>query len=140
MNKKYSIKSIKNGVEYDSILETSWINNDFVIKYTSEVLGIICESRGAHPFVVLQRLREILEKDNVLLLCKGNRLDVHPSGGLLTGIGALKLQIGRRVDITTDIVKIFDPEIETLMLATVDKQNDYYDEWLNSIRGLSYDD
>ena len=58
------------------------------------------------PFVALCKIREDLEEEGKKICCKGNRIDVHPSGRMLIGFNAYKLILGNQA-LDKDIVNIF---------------------------------
>lgn len=84
------------------------------------------------PFVALCKIREDLEQERKKICCKGNRIDVHPSGRMLVGFNAYKLVLGNQA-LDKDIVNIFSPETNLSLLGTVEEQKSKYNEWLNSL-------
>lgn len=84
------------------------------------------------PFVCLCKLRTMLEKRNLKLCCKGNRIDVYPSGRMLVGFNAYILKKGIQAS-SDDIVNIFEPEDNINLFCTVAEQENYYNLWLNSL-------
>lgn len=85
-------------------------------------------------FEALQKLRLEAEKKDIQLLCNGAALNVYPSPMMLSmgeGRKAYKLTYvvpAKKLDIL-DIFE-YDP---ALKMATVDKQNDFYEKWLESL-------
>ena len=84
------------------------------------------------PFVALCKIRKELEQEGKKICCKGNRIDVHPSGRMLVGFNAYKLAIGNQVS-DKDIINIFSPETDLSLLGTVEEQKSKYNDWLNSL-------
>ncbi|GAA4457596.1 hypothetical protein [Rurimicrobium arvi] len=91
-------------------------------------------SGNASLFVLLTRLREVLEKDGIFLLIKGSRIDVHPSGlqTSMGGFGAYIHTIGKGGG---ELVDIFAPlEAENInFIGTTQQQSEYFREWAKSI-------
>jgi len=85
------------------------------------------------PFIALQRLNKYLEDKNMKLMVKGCRRDVHPSGAFLIGFNAYMLTMGKQAS-RTEIVNIFEPESNIEAIGTVEEQNKYYKDWLNSLK------
>jgi hypothetical protein len=85
-------------------------------------------------FSAMCSIRRVLEKEGGLLRCYGASLNVYPSpmsrdmGG---GVKAYKLRMGAHAKIA-DLVSIFEtgPDVSS---ASVDEQERFYIEWLQSI-------
>ncbi|MDU9036282.1 hypothetical protein NHG95_24410 [Pseudomonas corrugata] len=74
------------------------------------------------------------EFPNVRFLCKGAKINVHPSrvsSQMASGIVAYELRWGEPAD-EGDIVNIFDYEDKGLV-TDIQKQSDYYQGWLQSL-------
>lgn len=91
-----------------------------------------------HIFSAFCRIRVLLESKGKLLLCKGCRKDVYPSGRLLKTKFAYQLTMGRRVDHQHDEIMIFDREDDERSLGNVKEQHDYFMNWLDSIKNIPY--
>lgn len=96
------------------------------------------EDKDAHLFLSFCRLRNYLSSKDKLLLCKGCRKDVYPSGSQLKWIYAFLLRKGIRINPEKDEVMIFEEELERNKIASVEEQELFYHEWLSSIEGLPY--
>lgn len=92
--------------------------------------------QGEDFFSALQDLRKQLEKRNIQIMCNGAAENVYPSpmqvsmGG---GRVAYKLYIGEGAKIK-DVVDIFECD-EGLKFVDVDRQDEFYEKWLQSILG-----
>lgn len=91
----------------------------------------LIQKENTFPFICLKEVRLELERSDIKLCVKGSRRDVHPSGGMLAGFGAYLLKMGERAS-DKDIIRIFDIEHNTEYLSTVEEQELYYKEWLQS--------
>jgi hypothetical protein len=86
-------------------------------------------------FEALQRLRLQLEKDGALLHCFGASENVYPSGmqrSMGPAILAYRTKIGSPAS-REDIVNIFEAD-ETVVPATVNQQEFFHQEWMESLR------
>jgi len=90
-------------------------------------------------FVSFCKLRKHLKEREKILLCKGCRRNVHPSGFQLPWMYALVLTKGKRVDWVKDKVLIFDEEPELDQIVSVEEQEKFYQEWWQSVMGNSID-
>jgi hypothetical protein len=136
--KKSSLKTFVDGNLYESEVSRTYINHILRLSYSGNEIGLNVTVDDVYPFVALQKMRLELGKRNALLMCKGARTDVYPSGGQMSGVGALQLVMGRRAKTPDDVVNIFDPEDDVSKLGTVDEQKAYYSQWVESISGLPY--
>ena len=96
------------------------------------------EYEDVHIHTSFNRIRELLLNKGKKLLCKGCRIDVHPSGRQLTTIFAYKLTLGKRVSSSTDEIMIFDEELDLTKIGSVTQQKEFYKKWLKSIEDLPY--
>jgi hypothetical protein len=95
--------------------------------------GVVFEGRDL--FEALAGLRSTLEAAGDQLLCNGARRDVFPSGmsrSMGGGRKAYVLRLGTPAK-QGDLVDLFDPASPDLV-GTVDKQREFRDAWLVSIR------
>lgn len=86
---------------------------------------------GIDFFVCLGKVRQ--EFPSVKFLCKGSKVNVHPSrmsSQMSNGIVAYELRWGESTD-DGDIVNIFDYEDQNLT-SDIKEQADYYERWMNS--------
>lgn len=86
-----------------------------------------------HLFTAFCSLRKVLSEKGKTLLCKGCRIDVHPTGSQLKWIYAYLLTIGERIDPSKNKVVIFDEELAVNKLVSVEMQQRFYEGWLDSI-------
>jgi len=109
-------------------------NGLFTLILTYE--GISINATSETCFEALKFIRAKLEKDNLLLKCYGSCVDVYPSPMILSmgdGRLAYRLTPGKPAS-NNDLVDIFDSD-EGIILAKIDEQEKYYNEWLRSIIG-----
>lgn len=90
------------------------------------------EKVGDFFFINLLEIRKELEKDGAFLLINGNRKDVYPSGMSLIGSKAY-IQVMGKASGFADLVDIFEETDRIDLIATVEDQKKYHDEWLTSI-------
>ena len=82
-------------------------------------------------FGAFERVRSVLEKENLIPFCYGSSLNVYPSGmcrDMGAGLRAYKLEKGKK-PVMSDLVDIFDAGHDVIP-ATVTKQKEFYDKWL----------
>jgi hypothetical protein len=92
------------------------------------------KARDDNFFNALQTIRRQIEPEGYRLNCYGASLNVYPSNMSLdmgSGDKAYKLTLGQPAK-STDIVDIFDTGSD-MVLATVDKQEAFYNSWFNSL-------
>ena len=89
-------------------------------------------AKHEYPFMSLKHIREVMEKENILLIVNGSRKDVYPSGMSLVGDKAYVLTIGKP-GLLKDLVNIFDEPNEIGLIGTVEEQLKYHNEWVKSI-------
>ncbi|RFM29271.1 hypothetical protein [Chitinophaga silvisoli] len=130
--KYYSIKYFNGKEFFESNLFFSNVNQQVELTFKSEDFNI--RTYEYYPFLALVKLRRELELFEIKLMCNGARLDVYPSSGMMIGINAYKLVLGKPVT-KENICKIFDPVDDVSIVATVDEQHAYYIKWLESLKG-----
>jgi len=89
---------------------------------------------GPNYWEILKDLRLKFGREDKLILCAGARYDVAPSRMTLqmsNGLYAYKLTLGKQTS-NSDIIDIFD-EAPVSKIATVDKQKEFYRNWINSL-------
>lgn len=89
-------------------------------------------------FAALAVARRRLEAQGVQLACNGARRDVYPSGMLrqaAQGRRAYVLTAPPTVARLPPTVDIFAPAPESSVLATVDEQREWFDQWRHSGTG-----
>ena len=109
-------------------------NEDLVaveIKLAEKTYDAVAESY----FEILQNLRQELERDGIQILCNGAAKNVYPSPMTLAmgeGRRAYKMTWGKQA-LMKDLVDIFDYD-ESLICCSVEEQNQYYRDWIRSLR------
>ena len=86
-------------------------------------------------FDALSLIRRAIEPDGYRLVCLGASAGVFPSGmsrGMGTGDMAYRLEDGKPA-LTKDLVSIFDAD-ESVVPATVEEQESYFNKWIESLR------
>jgi hypothetical protein len=109
------------------------INNEHV-KIELHYLDKVVECSSENYFDALVKLRRILEKDNMQILCKGANKDVYPSAMQLNmgyGRQAYKLTMHQQAKLK-DVVDIFDSSSVTDCVS-IDEQKRYFDLWTESL-------
>lgn len=108
-------------------------NNEFV-KIELHYLDKVVECSSENYFDALVKLRRILEKDNMQILCKGANKDVYPSAMQLN-MGyvrqAYKLTMHQQAKLK-DVVDIFDSS-SVADCVSIDEQKKYFDLWTESM-------
>jgi hypothetical protein len=137
MTYSYLVKYIANGEEGKAMISLHKQNlGIFLLVYEDH--SEVKEFSDSHLFVSFCNLRLSLEMENKMLLCKGARIDVHPSGMQLVWIYANKLVLGKRIDPKNDKVMIFDEEPDRTVIGSVLAQEMFYKQWLDSIKQVEY--
>ena len=93
------------------------------------------EARAESYFETLQNLRKELERDGIQILCNGAARNVYPSPMTLAmgyGRKASKMTWGKQA-LRKDLVDIFGYD-ESLVCCGVEEQNQYYMDWIQSLR------
>ncbi len=108
-------------------------NNEFV-KIELHYLDKIVECSAENYFDALIKLRRILEKEDMQILCKGANKNVHPSAMQLNmGYGRRAyLLIMHQQAKSKDIVDIFDSS-SVVDCVSIDEQKKYFDLWTESL-------
>ncbi len=93
--------------------------------------------KGDDLFDALLLMRKSLEKVGIQVLCNGSRKNVFSSGmsrSMGGGRKAYIIKIGSPVksDSLVDIFEYAEPNL----IANISEQNDYFNEWVNSLRDL----
>ena len=85
-------------------------------------------------------LRKRLEQQGIKLLIQGARRHYYMIRHFKQNFRAVKLVLGKRYDYhSAEIIDIFDPENDFLQIATVQEQEEYFNQWIESIIGVKYD-
>jgi hypothetical protein len=88
---------------------------------------------GSNYFDCLCQIREVLEKQNLFLLCQGAVKNVYPSGMSISmglGVMAYRLEMGMQAQRST-LVNIFDSATAD-DVCTVVEQRSFFDSWRKS--------
>jgi hypothetical protein len=133
MEKKFEIKClyIHRMIAAEIIVRTEQAGTVSLLYNDEDNVTLIFND--AHLFTSFCRLRRKLLTEGKILLCKGARIDVHPTGSQLKWIYAYELQIGERITQSENKVVLFDDELDVSKIATVEEQEEFYIKWLNSI-------
>ncbi|EON74435.1 hypothetical protein H131_01060 [Lysinibacillus sphaericus OT4b.31] len=97
------------------------------------ILGDTISFEHENFFLVLQSLRQHLEKKHIQVMCNGAALNVYPSQMQGTGHLAYKLKFGEPARLK-DIVDIFEFD-NGLRFVKIEEQFSYYNKWLKSLEG-----
>jgi hypothetical protein len=89
--------------------------------------------QGGFYFFMLRDIRSELQKSNIFLLINGSRKDVYPSGMSLPGMMAYVQIMGKQSSSLNDLVNIFDETTQLDMISTVEEQDKYHNNWINSL-------
>ncbi|MBQ6946055.1 MAG: hypothetical protein IJN43_17300 [Ruminococcus sp.] len=123
-SKAYGILHID---EFDDIKET--------ISLFVDINGKKITAESDNCFNAMVKIRRQLETVHQQLMCKGARRDVYPSP-MQMRMGecreAYMLSMGKPARLN-QIVNIFDVENEISICTTVDEQERYYAEWVQSL-------
>ena len=85
-------------------------------------------------------LRKRLEQQGIKLLIQGARRHYYMIRHFKQNFRAVKLVLGKRYDYNSaEIINIFDPENDFSQIATVQEQEEYLNQWFESITGVKYD-
>ncbi len=106
-------------------------------KHDAILLHFVCKSSclnikeiDSFPFIAFQRIRSLLEASDIYILCQASRFDVYPSGMQLESFFAYELEIGKPA---TSSVYIFDFFDKIDKIGTVNKQEIYFNNWIESL-------
>lgn len=97
--------------------------------------GKTISSEDFDCFSAFSRIREILEKEDLIPFCYGASLNVYPSGmcrDMGRGKIAYKNKMGRQTS-RDDLVPIFEEGADVIP-ASVKNQREYFEEWLESLK------
>ena len=133
MSKIFFLKTLKE----DKFLHTSIILdyvNSSTIRLTYELGELRIIEEDMYPFFALTKIRAELEKSGLVILCKGARRDVYPSGMSAIGIKAYELEFDKQA---TKLVDIFDEEMNIEKISSIAEQKFYRDNWLKSLNNTS---
>lgn len=109
-------------------------DNEDNIKLELHYRGNKIESSSENYFDALTNIREVLEKDDIQILCKGANRNVYPSAMQLnmgTVRSAYTLTINNQAR-QKDLVNIFDSSNITECVS-IDEQKEYFNLWIKSL-------
>lgn len=109
-------------------------NNNELVKIELHYLDKKIECSSENYFDALVRLRRILEKNDMQILCKGANKNVYPSAMQLNmgyGRQAYLLTMHQQAKLK-DIVDIFDLS-SVADCVSIDEQKKYFDLWTESL-------
>ncbi|SFF40144.1 hypothetical protein SAMN04487969_1347 [Paenibacillus algorifonticola] len=111
-------------------------DDEDMILVKMKINGRIVNIKGENFFSALLALREVLEIENIQIVCNGAAKNVYPSPMQLSmgyGSKAYKLIWGQQAK-NADVVDIFDCD-EGLEFVGREEQSKYYSDWLRSVMG-----
>jgi hypothetical protein len=123
--------SDKNGLTFTASLVGSANDITAVLSIFSKKFDLK-DVEGEDFFECLIKLRQILEKKNLLILCQGSAENVYPSRmarDMSRGLKAYSLEIGRKIT-EKQLVDIFDPA-PVERIASVLAQKAFFQKWLS---------
>ena len=124
----YIIPCIEDGITYESQVE---IEDNGLCRIVFKYRGQEYVTEDENYFYALKKLRVILERNYIQLLCQGCAVNVYPSPMILDmgdALRAYKLTMGKRAKLD-DLVDIFTP-CEPKEFATIEEQAGFYDAWV----------
>ena len=105
---------------------------DYIISFEYQDI-ILKEQIGNFPvFSVLKKIRQELEKSNILLLINASRIDVWPSGMSSMGNGAYIHRLGES-SLTKDLVGIYEDAADTTLIGTIEQQSAFIIQYRDSL-------
>lgn len=129
---EYTIKTIfQNREVQDGKLFIVDYGDSLKITFQNEQLEI--DEKGDFPFFILQSIREKLEEKDMLLLINASRWDVYPSGMQQMNFNAYELELGKQA---SNSVNILDTTELIEKIGSVKEQNEFFNEWLDSLLSL----
>ncbi len=115
-------------------------NNRYSGELTIDKNSIHLESKlcsvtkgGDFDFYILKDIRKELQKYDAFVLINGSRKEVYPSGMTLSGHMAYVHTLGKQTSLT-DLVNIFDDLMDMSKISTVEEQDEYHNQWVQSLR------
>ena len=130
----YRLNTLKNNVLIPCDLVYTDNGKNVNLDYSCDDVKISAEDK--YPFFALVKIRLILEKQSMFILCNGCRENVYPSGMSAIGLMAYELQVGKQA---TNLVNIFDPVDNFELIVSVERQKFYRDNWFESLKNSDID-
>ncbi|MFZ6013042.1 MAG: hypothetical protein ACOYXT_22055 [Bacteroidota bacterium] len=100
------------------------------ITWSLDDLNLQGEVEANDYFECLLQIRNVFEKNNLIILCNGARYDVYPSRmsrQMGKGLKGYVLTLGKQAD-EKDLVDIFKPIEDKAKIGTDQQQRDYYNK------------
>lgn len=129
------VTCIEKDQEKNAVIELIENNDGVTVTIQFSLEEFVLETEEDNYFDALIKLREELERRNIILLCKGCSRNVYPSGMILSmGVGrkAYTLTYGQQAKMDS-LVDIFD-SCSVEEYATVEEQSEYFENWILSLR------
>ena len=116
----------RGGIDYSAelVIDTS------SIRLISEITTV--QQEGRFYFHMLKEIRAELEKEGIVILVNGSRIDVYPSGMTLATEKAYIHTLGKQGSLN-DLVNIFDEVTDTGKIASVEEQEVFHNKWIQSL-------
>ncbi|ROM68623.1 hypothetical protein BK653_15780 [Pseudomonas brassicacearum] len=121
-------------IEIDGVVKSAVFECDRKIMAMTVTMpdGLVKSYTAVDLYFCLGMVRK--DFPDVKFLCKGAKINVHPSrmsSQMSGGVVAYEVRWGEPAD-DNDIVNIFDYEDQNLT-NDIDEQADYYERWMNSL-------
>lgn len=129
-----SSTTVKIIINNDNIETAQLVENGNSLQFIYQNINIIADSEIPH--IALNKLREKLENQNILLTTEGCRKDVHASGMQMDmrTHSAYILTMGEPAQVIVDILS----QTKNLnKISTIEEQELYYKMWLDNLRRSS---
>lgn len=123
----YFIKIKNNAIIEDAVITVEEGSYKFVHGAVEKT------EKDEYPFKAIRNIRKELEKHNIKIFINASRMDVHPSGVLAYSNSAYIHKMGQQ-SLTKDIVGLFDQAFNDEKIGTVEEQERYLFEWINSLK------
>ena len=126
MSTQRKVMLYKDGTSYpaDLIIDTN------SIRLISEVTSL--QKEGNFYFHMLKAIRAELQKEGIVILVNGSRIDVYPSGMTLQTEKAYIHTLGKQ-GFLSDLVNIFDEVTDIGKIGSVEEQEEFHKKWIESL-------
>lgn len=121
-------------IEIDGVIKSAVFESDRKVMAMTVTMpdGLVRSYAASDLYLCLGMVRK--DFPNVKFLCKGAKINVHPSrmsSQMAGGVVAYEVRWGEPAD-DNDIVNIFDYEDQNLT-NDINEQTDYYKRWMDSL-------
>lgn len=121
-------------IEIDGVIKSAVFESDRKVMAMTVTMpdGLVRSYAASDLYLCLGMVRK--DFPNVKFLCKGAKINVHPSrmsSQMAGGVVAYEVRWGEPAD-DNDIVNIFDYEDQNLT-NDINEQTDYYTRWMDSL-------